>query len=266
MGVIITAIALVVFLVPNKIAAGGVSGLATVVFHIIGFPVGITMLAINIPLFLFSVKELGLRFGIRTLYGTVTLSFIIDLLEPRLSAATSDPLLAALYGGALSGLGIGIVFKFGGTTGGTDLGAQLLRKFTGISSGQGLLIIDAGVIALAAIFFNFELALFGLLGLLATTKVIDLVQEGFHYARAALIVSEYPEEITKEILENLNRGATILHGKGAFTGQQREVLMVVIYQAEVTRLKSLVSNIDDKAFIIITHVHEALGEGFKKIE
>lgn len=264
-GVIITALSLVLFLVPNKIAAGGVSGLATIVYHTLGFPVGITMLAINIPLFLFSVKELGVRFGIKSLFGTITLSLIIDIIEPFVNPVTSDPFLAALYGGVLSGVGIGIVFRFGGTTGGTDLGAQLLKKFTGLSSGQGLLAIDAVVITLAAIFFNVELALFGLIGLFATSKVIDLVQEGLQYARAALIISDEPEKITKEIFERLNRGVTVLKGKGAYSGKERDILLVVISQAEVTRLKALVNNIDNKSFVIITHIHEALGEGFKNL-
>jgi uncharacterized membrane-anchored protein YitT (DUF2179 family) len=263
MGVTITALGLVLFLVPNKIAAGGVSGLATVAFHTLGFPVGITMLSINIPLFLFSIKELGVRFGIKTLFGTVSLAILVDLLEPRLGALTTEPFLAAFYGGALAGIGIGIVFRFGGTTGGTDLGAQLLKKFTGVSSGQGLLMIDTVVILLAAIFFNVELALFALIGLILISKMIDFVQEGLNYARAAFIISDYSQEITREVLQELNRGATMLKGKGAFTEREREVLLVVISRAEVTRLKNLVRSIDEKAFIIITHVHEALGEGFK---
>ncbi len=264
-GVVLTALALVLFLIPNKIAAGGVSGLAIVVFHTLGFPVGLTMLAINIPLFIFSVKELGVRFGIKTLFGTITIAIVIDYLEPIVTPLTTDPFLAALYGGILAGIGIGIVFKFGGTTGGTDLGAQLLKKFSGMSSGQGLLIIDAFVITIAAFFFNVELALFALLALFATSKLIDLVQEGFHYARAAIIISEAPDKVTKEIFEKLNRGVTILKGKGAYSGKERDVLLVVISQAEVTRLKILVHDIDNSAFIIITHIHEALGEGFKSL-
>lgn len=264
-GVVLTALALVLFLIPNKIAAGGVSGLATVIFHTLGFPVGITMLVINIPLFIFSVRELGVRFGIKTLFGTITIAIVIDYLEPLVTPITTDPFLAALYGGILSGIGIGIVFKFGGTTGGTDLGAQLLKKFTGISSGQGLLIIDSFVITIAAIFFNIELALFGLLALFATSKVIDLVQEGVYYARAAIIVSQAPDEVTKEILAKLNRGVTVLQGRGAYSGKEKDVLLVVIGQAEVSRLKMIVHSIDNSAFIIITHIHEALGEGFKSL-
>ncbi|MBS3970958.1 MAG: YitT family protein [Clostridia bacterium] len=264
-GVVLTALALVLFLIPNKIAAGGVSGLATVVFHTLGFPVGLTMLAINTPLFIFSVKELGARFGIKTLFGTITMAMVIDYLEPIVTPLTTDPFLAALYGGILAGIGIGIVFKYGGTTGGTDLGAQLLKRFTGMSSGQGLLIIDAFVITTAAIFFNVELALFALIALFATAKLIDLVQEGFHYARAAIIISNSPDKVTREIFGSLNRGVTILKGKGAYSGRERDILLVVISQSEVTRLKVLVHDIDHNAFIIITHVHEALGEGFKSL-
>lgn len=264
-GVVLTALALVLFLIPNKIAAGGASGLATVVFHTLGFPVGLTMLAINTPLFIFSVKELGARFGIKTLFGTITMAIVIDYLEPIVTPLTADPFLAALYGGILAGIGIGIVFKYGGTTGGTDLGAQLLKRFTGMSSGQGLLIIDAFVITTAAIFFNVELALFALIALFATAKLIDLVQEGFYYARAAIIISNSPDKVTREIFGSLNRGVTILKGQGAYGGKERDILLVVISQSEVTRLKVLVYDIDHNAFIIITHVHEALGEGFKSL-
>ena len=264
-GVVLTALALVLFLIPNKIAAGGVSGLATVVFHTIGLPVGMTMLAINIPLFLFGVKELGLKLGMKTLFGIITMAVSIDFLRPIVTPLTADPFLAALYGGILGGIGVGIVLKSGGTLGGTDLAAQLLRKFTGLTSGQGLLIVDAFVIAIAAIFFNVELALFGLIGLFATAKVIDLVQEGFSYTKAAIIISDDPEKVTEEIFNGLNRGVTVLKGQGAYSGKERDVLLVVISQTEVTRLKILVRNIDQNAFVIITDVHEALGEGFKNL-
>ena len=264
-GVVLTALALVLFLIPNKIVTGGVSGLATVIFHTIGFPVGLTMLAISIPLFLFGVKELGVKLGIKTLLGIILLAVLIDYLRPIVEPLTTDPFLAALYGGILAGIGTGIVFKSGGTMGGTDLAAQLLRKFTGVSSGQGLLIVDAFVITTAAIFFNIELALFGLIGLFVTAKVIDVIQDGLHYTKAAIIISDDPEKVTKEVFDNLNRGVTILKGQGAYSGKERDVILVVVNQSEVTRLKTLVRDIDRNAFVIISNVHEALGEGFKNL-
>ncbi len=262
-GVIITALSLVLFLVPNKIAAGGVSGLATVVYHILGINVGITILAINIPLFLLSIKELGFRFGIKTLYGSILLSISVDFFAAFINTPTNDPFLASLYGGVLAGIGIGIVFRYGGTTGGTDLAAQLMKRYLKISVGQALLSIDALVILLAGIFFNIELALYAMIGLFTTTKLIDIIQEGLGYAKAAFIISDYTVEISNAVLNELDRGATLLKGQGVYTGDTKDVLLVVVSRAEVTRLKSLVNEIDSKAFVIVTNIHEAIGEGFK---
>lgn len=264
-GVILTALALVLFLIPNKIVTGGVSGLATVVFHTTGFPVGLTMLAISIPLFIFGVKELGVRLGVKTLFGIILLAVSIEYLRPIVEPLTTDPFLASLYGGILAGVGTGIVFKSGGTMGGSDLAAQLVRKFTGVSSGQGLFIVDAFVITTAAILFNIELALFGLIGLFVTSKVIDVVQDGFHYTKAAIIISDSPEQVTQKIFDDLERGVTILNGQGAYSGKERDVILVVVNQSEVTRLKMLVRDIDKDAFVIISNVNEALGEGFKNL-
>ncbi|MBO8168454.1 MAG: YitT family protein [Thermoanaerobacteraceae bacterium] len=264
-GSLITALGLVLFLVPNKIAAGGVSGLATVIFYLTGLPVGFTMLVINIPLFLASVRELGLKFGIKTAVGTVLLSVFTDVLTPLLRPLTNDPLLAAIYGGLLAGVGLGVVFRFGGTTGGTDLAAQLLHKFLKVSVGQGLLFVDALVILVAAVTFEVELALYALLALFATTKMIDLVQEGVGYAKAALIISEEADRIGQAIINRLDRGATALHGKGVYTGKDKDIILVVVSRSEITRIKNLVHEIDPGAFVIVTNVHEALGEGFKDI-
>lgn len=264
-GSLITALGLVFFLIPLKIAAGGVSGLATVVFYVFKWPVGLTMLLINIPLFLLSLRELGIRFGLKTLYGTIALSVFTDLIGPYVTPPTENVLLASVYGGAITGLGMGIVFRAGGSTGGTDLGARLINKFFRISVGQGLLIIDAFVITLAGIVFGIELALYALISLYITSHVIDLVQEGFGYAKAALIISSRHEEIGQAILYQLNRGATVLRGKGLYTNQERDVILTVITRAEVSKVKALVSQIDPRAFVIVTNVHEALGEGFKDI-
>lgn len=263
LGTFITALGLVLFLVPNKIAAGGVSGLATVIYYVFKFKVGLTMLALNVPLFLFGLKELGIRFGLKTLYGTVTLSFFIDLISPYLKPPTHDLLLASIYGGIVTGLGLGIVFKFGGTTGGTDLAARLIHRYLKISVGQSLLFIDASVIALAAMVFNVELALYAFLVVFLTAKVIDLVQEGEGFAKAALVISNKNKEIGEMIMRDLDRGVTYLQGRGGFTGQNKEVLLVVVTRSEVSRLKQLVAKTDPKAFVIVSSVNEALGEGFK---
>lgn len=264
-GCILTALGLVIFLVPNKIAAGGVSGLATVLHYLTGFPVGTAMLIFNVPLFIIGVKVLGRHIGFRTLYGIIILSLGTDLLEPFLPVLTHDPLLASLYGGVVSGLGMGLVFKFRGTTGGTDLVAALLHRFfPGISIGQGLLIIDAFVIALAGVVFNAELALYAVVALFVSSKIIDLIQEGFNLAKALFIISDHADEIRVDILTKMGRGVTTLCGKGGYTGQPKNVLLVVVSRAEVAEVKELTLSKDPRAFVILTEVHEVMGEGFQE--
>jgi len=262
-GALGTALALDLFLVPNKIAAGGVSGLATIVYHILGIPVGWTLLAVNIPLFFFTYRELGLRVVVRSLYGAVATSIFVEVLAPWLPVATRDLLLASIYGGILAGLGMGIVLRAHGTTGGTDLVARLISKFLPVTMGQALLGADFVVISLAGFFFNAELALYALLGLLATSKVIDLVQEGISYAKAAFIISRRSGEIAQAIFRELNRGVTSLRGEGMYTGEERPVLLCVVGKTEETRLKEVVYEVDARAFVFITDAHEVLGEGFK---
>ncbi|GFN22740.1 YitT family protein [Thermanaeromonas sp. C210] len=263
-GCFLTGLGLVLFLVPNKIAAGGVSGLATVLYHIIGVPVGLTMLVLNVPLFMAGLKVLGLRFGVKTLYGTVALSLLTDALSLVLRPATFDSLLAAIYGGILTGVGLGVVFRSGGSTGGTDLAALLFRRFTSLSAGMGLLVVDALVIALAGIVFGMELALYALLALFLASRAIDTVQEGGGFAKAAVIISDHSAEIARRILTDLDRGATGICGRGVYTNRGRELLLVVVQRAEVTRLKNLVAEVDPRAFVIVSNVHEVLGEGFRE--
>jgi uncharacterized membrane-anchored protein YitT (DUF2179 family) len=265
-GVTITALALVWLLIPNKIAAGGVSGLAIVFYYLWRWPVSWSMLMLNIPLFLACLWTFGPRFGAKTLFGAAFISImtqfwdsVIDLLP-----LTKDPLLASLYGGVIAGVGMGIAFRFRGTTGGTDLAAQLVNRFAGIPVGQGLLFCDSAVIILAGLVFrSAELALYAIITLFITSKVLDAVLEGFDYAKAAFIISECSEEIGRRILSDLKRGATGLFGRGLYSTAKKEVVLCVISRAEEFKLKELVHQIDPNAFVIITDVHEVLGEGFK---
>jgi len=262
-GAIITAAGLDLFLIPNKIAAGGVSGLATVIHYVGDVPVGLTMLALNIPLFLFSVKELGLRFGINTLFGAVVLSIAIDIIARFAPVLTQDVFLSTMYGGVVVGLGMGIVFKYHGTTAGTDLAAKLIHKFTGLSIGQSLLSVDFFVITLAGFMFNsLELAMYALISLFVTSKVIDLVQEGRSDTKAFLIISEKPDDVANVIMHEMDRGVTYLQGRGGYTRAEREVLFCVVTSAELSTLKKLINDTDPSAFVIVADTHEVLGEGF----
>lgn len=266
-GVTITALSLVWLQIPNKIAAGGVSGLAVVTFHLWGWPVALTMLLINIPLFLACLWSFGPRFGAKTLFGAVFISIMIEFWESvvKIMPLTKDPLLASLYGGVIAGVGMGIAFRCRGTTGGTDLAAQLLNRVSGISVGHSLLIFDGAVIALAGIVFNStELALYAIITMFVTSKILDAVLEGLDYAKAAFIISERSGEIGEKILNDLQRGATGLSGKGLYSTARKEVILCVISRAEEIKLKEIVRKIDPRAFVIITDVHEVLGEGFKE--
>ncbi len=264
-GVILIALGLDLFLIPNRIAAGGVSGIATILYYLVNVPVGVAMLALNVPLFALGVYRMGLRFGFRSLYGTVTLSLAVDLLAPFLPVPTHDILLASLFGGVLAGLGLGLVFRHNGTTGGTDLAAAVLRTYTGVNIGQLLFLVDASVVVAAWVTFNSaELAMYALITIFVTAWLTDLVLQGFSYARAFLIISDRPVEIAAAIVEGMNRGATAWPARGVYTGQDREVVLSVVNRAEVIRLKELVYGIDKHAFIILADVHEVLGEGFKK--
>jgi len=264
-GVILTVMGLDMFLIPNKIAAGGVSGIATILHYLINVPVGAAMLVLNVPLFAAAIYRLGLQFGFRSLYGTVTLSLAVDALVPLLPVPTHDLLLSCLFGGVLVGLGLGLVFKYNGTTGGTDLLAAILRTYTGVNIGQLLFLVDATVVITAGyVFESAELSMYALITIFITAWLIDLVQEGFSYTKAFLIISNHPAEISAAIVEGLNRGATAWPARGVYTGIDKEVLLSVVNRSEVSRLKEIIYQADPQAFVILADVHEVLGEGFKE--
>jgi uncharacterized membrane-anchored protein YitT (DUF2179 family) len=266
-GVTLVALGLVWLQIPNKIAAGGVSGLAIIIYHIWSWPVSWTMLMLNLPLLLAYLWVFGLHYGVKTLFGAAFISVMVEFWQSiiKLSPLTTNNLLASIYGGVMVGVGMGLAFRFRGNTGGTDLAAQLLNRFTGIPVGQALLLFDGAIIILAGIVFHsVEMSLYAMITLFVTSKVLDTVLEGLDYARAAFIISEHSTAIGEKILIDLKRGATGLLGKGLYSTAQKEVILCVISRLEVIKLKELVRQIDPRAFIIITDVHEVLGEGFKE--
>ncbi len=264
-GALLSAISLNMFLIPNKIAPGGVSGLATILHYVVGLPVGITMLALNIPLFLFSVRVLGKKFGLNTLFGAVVLAVAIDAVAPFVPVLTNDLLLASLYGGVLDGVGLGLVFRFKGTTAGTDLAAAVINKLFGISVGQALLYVDFFVIVTAGVVFGkAELSLYALISLFVATQIIDLVQEGRSSAKLFFIMTTKIDQVAQAIMNDLGRGVTLFRAIGGYTGQPREVLFCVVSTGEVSKVKDLVLKYDDKAFVIVSDAHEVLGEGFTR--
>jgi uncharacterized membrane-anchored protein YitT (DUF2179 family) len=271
-GLVMTAWALDAFLIPNRIAAGGVSGLATVIYYWskahmgLSLPVGVQMLAMNAILLVIAWRSRGTGYIAKTVFGAVMLSVLVDAFAafaPHL--AGDDLLLAALYGGAISGIGMGLVFKAGGNTGGTDIVAQLLSRRFPFGVGQIMLVVDAGVTTLAALEFGPKLALYGAVSIVVATVVIDLVLEGVSVEKAVWIISDAADRIGEAINTELGRGATRLEATGVYTGEKRGTLMVVLARNELDDLKAIVAAIDPHAMVIISNVHEAIGEGFKEM-
>ncbi len=269
-GILLTAWALDSFLIPNRLAAGGVSGLATVLHYMakgrgVTIPVGVLMLLMNVGLLAIGIRVRGWRYGAKTVYGAIGLSLAVDLLAPFTpNLVASDNLLAALYGGALTGIGMGMVFKSGGNTGGTDIVAQLLTPRISLGTGQILFAADALVTLAAAVVLGPTLALYGAVAVFVNGSVIDLVLEGVATEKAAFIVSRNSPEIGQAVLHELGRGATGISARGLYTGEEQEVVFTVVSRREVDDLKRLVNTLDPEALLIISDVHEAIGEGFKE--
>lgn len=257
------------FLKPNMVAPGGVTGFAIIVENMMGIPIDITNLAINIPLFFIGLIILGKAFGAKTAYGILVLSGFIRFFLIFFGGGailTHDLLLASIYGGVFLGIGLGIVFRFGGTTGGTDLLAAILNTyFPGISTAKLMMVLDLIIVVVAgAVEKNIEVSLYSIIALYITVELTDFIVEGLNYAKLFYIISEDSETIGHKIIEEIGRGVTALEGKGLYTGSKRSVLMCVVNRAQVVKLKKIVYEIDEKAFIMVGTIHEVLGEGFQQ--
>ena len=251
------------FFVPNNVVSGGVTGLSIIAHNLFKTPVGMVVLVLNLPLLWLGWRFAGgIRFFVRTVVSVMILSIAIDLTAPFLVPPTHDRLLVICYGGLIDGLGMGLVFRGRGTTGGTDILARLAHRYLGIGIGQALLAMNVAIFAGAAFLFGAEAVMVALALAFVSARVLDVVQTGFSAARAALIISRKPDAVREAVLKQLGRGVTVLHGQGGFTGEERPVLYVVVAPHEVGRLKRLVAHVDRAAFVAITPAQEVLGEGF----
>jgi uncharacterized membrane-anchored protein YitT (DUF2179 family) len=267
-GSFLQAISLRLFLVPAKLASGGISGLSQIINFYTGLPIGLMVLFGNIPLLLLGWRYLGgPRFAFRTAFAVIGFSVFVDTLTPFLPAdgLTDDIVLNTLYGAVVSGVGFGLVYLGQGTSGGSDILGRILNHKRGIPISQSYLITDAFIIFLAGLSFSWENALYSLVMLYVSGIAAEAITQGSNVVRTALIVTGLPEDVKYEILQGLGRGVTEISGKGGYTGSERPVLYCVITRSEVTRLKSLVSAVDPKAFMVIGQAHEALGEGFRPL-
>lgn len=250
------------FLLPNQISTGGFSGIATILYYLFNLPVGLTMLVLNVPLFLVSFRKLGSGFVMRSLYAMIMYSLLTDLFP--IMPLTEDMLLASIYGGVLMGLGLGISVYFGGSTGGTDtLGMLINHKFKFISVSVGMLAVDVLVVVATGLVFDIQTALFAIVGLYISTKVMEIFTEGINRASSFLIISSKYKEIESRIMEEMDRGVTELTARGAYEGKEHPALLCVVEKGrEVTWVKEIVHKIDPKAFVMFWEAKEVNGEGF----
>ena len=263
-GAIVIALGFNLFLLPNQVASGGVSGISTILNGLFGWNAGLVQYAFNIPLFIAGVVILGKNFGLKSLVGTLTLPLVV-ILTQNIEAVTMNPLLGAIFGGIVVGAGIGLVFKGKASTGGTDLLAQIITKYTGLTLGTSVLLLD-GIIAIsAAIVFDLEKGLYAIIGLYVTTKTIDIIQLGFSQSKMVYIITDHMDEVRDRIFEEIDRGVTKIPAIGGYTGTDKPVLLVVVYQTEFTKLKQIIKAVDPAAFVIVSDAYEVLGEGFKRV-
>ncbi|OPX17934.1 hypothetical protein BXT86_03860 [candidate division WOR-3 bacterium 4484_100] len=260
-GGFVISVAYTAFLIPAKIVPGGVTGISMILHFLCDSPVGVVTILLNIPLFFIALRVLGLSFSFKSIIAIFYTNLLIDLLTytVKIQTPTHDKILSSIYGGILLGIGLGLVFRGGASTGGSDIVGQVLNRYTNLSVGMWIMIVDFVVISLAGFTtHSIELALLGYLSLFLSSKIIDLILEGIDYARAAFIISNKSDKITDEIYKKMKRGVTVLDGYSPFTKQKRPVIMCVITKKETPYLKSLINAIDQNSFVIITDVFEVL--------
>ncbi len=267
LGCLIGGAAYPLFLTPNSIAPGGLTGVATILHHLFGWPVGAVSLILNLPLFLISYRSMGRIFAFRSLIATVLFSVVIDLL--KLPPIQGDMVLATVYGSILLGFGIGLILRGGATTGGTDMIARIAHRYIPfLSVGAWLFAFDCAVVLAAWFTMSATLSLYSLICIFVSARCVDIVFVGLksRSIKACYIISEKAPEITRRIMAELERGATLLKSIGAYSGAERDVILCLLSVREVSALKAIVKQEDKTAFMFITGAQEALGEGFMQLD
>ena len=269
LGAFIQALAMRLFLIPGQLVSGGISGAAQIINYYTGWPIGLMVFVGNIPLFLLGWRFLGgARFAIRTALAIAAFSFLTDFLAFFIptQGITQDNFLNALFGGVLLGIGLGLVYRGRGTSGGSDILGRILNSKFAIPISQSYLITDTIVVLASGFAFGWEKALYGLVVIYVSGLAAEMASEGSRIFRTAIIITSAPEAVISEITQTLERGVTILQGRGGYTGEERLVLYCVVTRSEVNQLKELVHEADPAAFMVIGTAHEALGEGFRPLK
>ncbi|MBB3108644.1 uncharacterized membrane-anchored protein YitT (DUF2179 family) [Paenibacillus phyllosphaerae] len=249
------------FNIANGLAEGGIMGVSLILNYVLGWNPGLTSILINIPLLLLGWKVMGRVSFIYAMIGAVSLSVFLYMFEFA-TKPLGDPLLASLYAGAFVGIGLGIVFRYGGMTDGMDVVAMLCKQYLGWSLGKTLFLTDAVIIVVSLVYLDLHRAMYTFIAITVGARLIDFVQEGSYSAKAATIISSQPEVIAAKVLEQMKRGVTFLNGKGAYTSEPKEIVYCVVSHREIGRLKTIVMEADPSAFVIFNDVHEVVGKGF----
>lgn len=262
-GSIITAVGLEIFLVPNNIIDGGIVGISIMAGALTGQPLGLFLVLLNIPFLYLGYKQIGKTFAISTTFAIVSLSYWTSYFHP-ISEITHDLFLAAIFGGIITGLGVGIIIRHGGSLDGTEIVAIILDKRSGFSVGEIVMFMNLFILSSAGLVFGWDRAMYSLVAYFIIAKVIDVVIKGLDESNGVMIVTSEPDEIAEALMARLGRGVTILHGEGGYTGDPKKVLYCVVTRLEVDKLKAIVLEKDDSAFVTINQVHDIIGGRFKK--
>lgn len=265
-GSLVVALGVAMFLLPNKVISAGVTGIAMILEILFKFPTGTANFILNIPLLLMGIKwGGGFKVLFRTIYAVFVMSLGIDLFTAIIPPVTGDPFVYCLFGGLLDGIGIGLVLRAQGTTGGTDIIAQLLYRYQRISFASTFLFSNTVILLAAIPIVGIVPILYALVVNYISSRILDTVQEGLGYSRAVYVVTEKVDKLKEAIINELDRGLTIFEATGGFSGKPKPVLYVVVSRSQISRLKRIIAETDEEAFVVVTEAHEVLGEGFKPI-
>ena len=265
-GCAINGLAYAMFLIPHHFVPGGVSGIAMIINYFAGLPVGALIMVLNIPVFLLGLKTMGKKYVVNSLAGMIVSSVFIDVFNKvlKLPSATDNPVLASIYGGVMLGIGLGIVFRGRASTGGSDIIGMVLSKYTGMSLGYGIMVTDFIVISASGLaLHSLEAPLYGYLVLFLSTKVIDMILEGWNYSKLVIITSARTEEIADYILRGLDRSGTALRSRSLYLNREGEIILTVIHRKQLADLRTFIKKTDPEAFVIINDTYDVLGKGFK---
>ncbi len=268
-GCAINGLAYALFLIPHHFVPGGVSGIAIIINFFAGLPVGVLIMVLNIPVFLLGLKTMGRKYVLSSLVGMVLTSVFIDFFNKVLGlpSATGNPVLASIYGGVMLGAGLGIVFRGRASTGGSDIIGMVVSRFTGISVGYGIMVTDFLVISASGLALrSLEAPLYGYLVLFLSTKVIDLILEGWSYSKLVIITSARTAEIADYILNRLDRSGTALRSRSLYLNREGEVILTVVHRKQLADLKAHIKKIDPDAFVVISDTYDVQGRGFKSYQ